>query len=81
MTDQSFLRIKLTADGRAPFTAMFEPSGMTYELAGEEFMFADVIDPFGRELEIVNWPGGISVWAPGAVITRDADGNELDRLN
>ena len=26
---EPFLRIKLTADGDAPFTVMFEPSGMT----------------------------------------------------
>ncbi len=75
------MRIKLTADGDAPFTAMFEPSGMTYHLAAGEFMFADVLSQFTSELEIVNWQGGISVWAPGAVITRDADGRELDRLN
>lgn len=81
MTDEPFIRIKLTADGQAPFAAMFEPSGMAYELAGNEFMFADVVEPIGHDLEIVNWPGGISVWAPGAVITRDADGNELHRLN
>jgi hypothetical protein len=78
---ERFMRIRLTADDAAPFTVMFEPSGMTYQLAGGEGMFADVLDPFSSELEVVNWAGGISVWAPGAVITRDAEGNELDRLN
>ena len=78
---QPFMRIKLTADGNAPFTVMFEPSGMTYELAAGEGMFADVIEPFTRELEVVNWQGGISIWAPGAVVTRDADGRELDPPN
>lgn len=78
---EPFLRIKLTADGDAPFTVMFEPSGMTYELDAGQFMRADAVDPFSNEIEIVNWRGGISVWAPGAVITRDAEGGELDRLN
>ena len=61
MNAKLFLRIKVTADVDAPFTAMFEPHG--------------------DELEIVNWQGGTSVWAPGRVVTLDADGNELHRLN
>lgn len=59
-----FTRIMLTADGDAPFTAMFEPSGMTYQLAAGEFMFADVLSQFTSELEIVNWQGGFSIWVP-----------------
>lgn len=78
---EPFLRIKLTADGDAPFTVMFEPSGMTYDLGGGQYMLADVVDPFSNELEIANWHGGVSIWAPGPVITRDADGKELHRLN
>lgn len=78
---ERLLRIKLTADGDAPFTVMFEPSGMTYDLGGGQFMLADVVDPYANDLEIVHWQGGVSVWAPGAVITRDADGEELHRLN
>lgn len=78
---EPFLRIKLTAEGTAPFTVMFEPSGMTYDLDGGQHMLADVVDPFGIELELANWRGGVSIWAPGRVITRDADGAELDRLN
>jgi hypothetical protein len=81
VTDQPFIRIKLTADGQARFTAMFEPSGATYQLAGDEHMFADVVEPFSSELEIVNWLGGISRLGPRTVITRDADGSELHRLN
>lgn len=81
MTPETFLRIKLTADEEAPFTAMFEPSGMTYELGPGEAMYADVLGQFTSELEIVNWRGGMSIWAPGAVITRDAEGKELHRLN
>lgn len=78
---QPFMRIKLTADSDAPFTVMFEPSGMAYQLDGGEFMFADVVGRSTDELEIVNWLGGVSVWAPGAVITRDAEGKEVHRLN
>jgi len=83
MTSESeaFLRIKLTADDGAPFTVKFEPSGMTYDLDGGGFMFAYVVDPFSNEFELENWQGGVSIWAPGAVITRDADGRELHRLN
>ncbi|AUN42423.1 hypothetical protein ASU32_22360 [Tsukamurella tyrosinosolvens] len=78
---EPFLRIKLMADGDAPFTVMFEPSGMTYDFSGGQFMVADVVEPRGNELEIAHWQGGVSVWAPGGVITRDADGQELHRLN
>ncbi|CAM3583725.1 hypothetical protein ACXYTP_04035 [Tsukamurella ocularis] len=78
---EAFLRIKLTADDGAPFTVMFEPSGMTYDLDGGGFMFADVVDPFSNVFELVNWQGGVSIWASGVVITRDADGKELHRLN
>ena len=75
------LTIKLVADAGAPFVVMFEPSGMTYDLAGGEYMYAEVVDSSEHQLEIVNWFGGISVWASGALITLDADGNELHRLN
>jgi hypothetical protein len=78
---ERFIRIKLRADDSAPFTAMFEPSGMTYQLDGGAVMFADVFDPFSSEVEIVHWDGGISIWAPGPIITRDSDENELHRLN
>lgn len=74
-------RIKITASEDGPFTAMFEPSGMTYELNASEFMFAEVPDPQWNEMEIVHWDGGISIWAPGPVITRDANGTELNQLN
>ncbi|WP_083448679.1 hypothetical protein [Actinoplanes rectilineatus] len=75
------LRIKLTADGDAPFTVMFEPLGMTYELGGGEHMFAEVQSMEMAEMEIVHWKGGVSVWPPGPVRTFDADGNLLDELH
>jgi hypothetical protein len=78
---EPWLSIEVSADTDAPFTAMFEPSGMTYELRGDDRMFADVHVPNGHVLRIVNWQGGISVWAPGEVVTRDAEGVELHRLN
>lgn len=81
MTEKPWLRIELLADEQAPFTAMFEPSGMTYDLGPGERMYAEVATPHTTDLVIESWKGGISVWAPGAVITRDADGNELHRLN
>ena len=80
MTDP-WLRIEVEADDDAPFTAMFEPTGMTYDLAGGERMFADVSQENARIIRIVNWSGGISIWAPGPVITRDSQGVELHRLN
>jgi hypothetical protein len=75
------LRIKLTADGGAPFTVMFEPSGMTYQLAGSEYMTAEVSEFHSEEIEIVYWNGGISVWAPGSVATFDSNGVKLHDLN
>jgi hypothetical protein len=75
------LRIKITADDAAPFIVMFEPSGMTYELGGSAFMFADIPQVEVEEMEIEHWPGGISIWAPGAVTTLDSDGNELHQLH
>lgn len=44
-------------------------------------MFAGVLAPDTNEFVIENWKGGISMWAPGGVITRSADGTELNRLN
>lgn len=81
MTKKPWLRIELSAASDAPFTVMFEPSGMSYELGPAEKMFADVLAPHTNEFVIENWNGGISVWAPGGVITRSADGTELHRLN
>jgi hypothetical protein len=60
---------------------MFEPSGMTYDLEPSDSMFADVENPHTNEFVIEYWPGGISVWAPGGVVTRRSDGTELHRLN
>jgi hypothetical protein len=80
MPDQH-LRIKITADGEVDFTVMFEPSGMTYALRRSEHMFADIPTIDVAEMEIVCWKGGISIWAPGAVITLDSSGTELHRLN
>ncbi len=74
-------RIKVIASESGSFTVMFEPSGMTYELKASEFMFAEVPAPQWNEMEIVHWGGGISIWAPGSIITRDANGDELHRLN
>ena len=76
-----WLRIEVVADGDAPFIAMFEPTGMTYSLAGGERMFADVYEVVNAEIVIANIKGGISISAPGPVVTRDTDGNELHRLN
>jgi hypothetical protein len=75
------LTIKITADERIDTTVMFEPSGMTYELKGSGFMYADVPKPDRDEIEVVVWPGGISIWTPGSVVTRDSTGHELHRLN
>ena len=76
----AWLRIELEADDDAPFVAMFEPTGVTYNLAGGERMYADITKKEMAELRIVNWKGGVSVWAPGPVVTRDSHGNELHQL-
>ena len=83
-----WLRIEILADEGAPFIAMFEPTGMTYNLDGGERMFADVSgvalleeDSSVPVFRVVNWKGGISIWAPGSVITRDAEGHILHDLN
>lgn len=81
LVTDSRLRIKLTADSEAAFTVMFEPSGMTYDLAGSEYMLAEVSELNSAELEIVYWNGGVSVWAPGPVATFDSSGTKLHDLN
>jgi hypothetical protein len=60
---------------------MFEPSGMTYDLASSEHIMAEVSEPHSEELEIVYWNGGISVRAPGPVATFDSNGVKLHDLN
>jgi hypothetical protein len=77
----SRLRIKVSADEDSSFIIMFEPSGMTYELNESEYMFAEVPAMQFNDMEIAYWNGGISIWAPGSVITFDANGQELHRLN
>lgn len=72
--------IKIKADSSSSFTVMFEPSGMPYELGPSEVMYARIEDFQAREMEIVYWEGGISVWPPGPVITLDSEGNELNQL-
>ena len=68
------MRIHIAADHDAPFTAMFEPEGMTYELAGGERMIADVETTNRKsrvshvlEMSVLQWKGGVSIWAPGVV--------------
>lgn len=78
---EPWLRIRLEANADSPFTAMFEPSGMTYALSGGEQMLADVTARSTDEISIVHWDGGISIWAPGPVTTRDQAGVQLHELN
>jgi hypothetical protein len=59
---------------------MFEPSGMSYHLAPGAVMYSDISDGEPTEMEIIHWNGGISIWPPGPVMTRDADGKELHQL-
>ena len=77
------LRIKIVADDGTRFTAMFEPLGMSYDLEPESHMHAAVAQfrDGENQLEIIQWAGGISIWAPGAVTTYDANGVKLDELN
>jgi hypothetical protein len=78
---EPWLRINILADEDAPFVVMFEPTGMTYDLKAGDKMSADISQLIVAELQIIHWKGGISIWAPGPIITRDVDGNELHRLN
>ncbi|MFD9307742.1 hypothetical protein ACFWCB_34540 [Streptomyces sp. NPDC060048] len=80
MSDAKF-RIKIKAADGSPFTVMFEPTGMTYDLEADQVMFAEVQEDVSTEIEIVYWGDGISVWPQGPVTTYDADGNELHELN
>ncbi|MFI2612516.1 hypothetical protein [Kitasatospora sp. NPDC018619] len=73
-------RIKISADERSSFTVMFEPSGMSYELSPSEVVYANLEGDLAEEIEIFYWPGGISIWPPGQVVIRDAEGRELHRL-
>jgi hypothetical protein len=75
------LRIEVVADHDSPFTVMFEPTGMTYDLAGAQRMFAEVEELVIDEIVIVNIAGGISITASGPVQTRDGDGKILQQLN
>ncbi|WP_433053741.1 hypothetical protein [Dactylosporangium sp. CS-033363] len=75
------LVIKVQAAADAPFTVMFEPTGMSYDLAGGESMTAVVENAADNAIEIFNWNGGISIVPPGNVTTYDAAGNELNFLN
>ena len=76
-----WLRIELAADQDAPLTVMFEPTGMSYEVAAGDRMYADVEQPVDAKMRVINWKGGLTIWAPGPVVTRDAQGIELHRLN
>jgi len=70
VTSLGGLVIKVEADHDAPFTVMFEPTGMTYLLAGGQSMTAMVEDATpDNEVRIVNWVGGVSIWPPGNVVT------------
>jgi hypothetical protein len=60
---------------------MFEPSGMSYDLGPSECMYAEVQSVELDEMEIVYWDGGISVWAPGPILTLDSTGGRLHELN
>ncbi|HCT75308.1 MAG TPA: hypothetical protein DGT23_01675 [Micromonosporaceae bacterium] len=62
MVSDKRLGIKLTADDDVPFTMMFEPSGMAYELGGSEFMYAEIPAAEADVMEIIYWKGGISIW-------------------
>ncbi|WP_327234444.1 hypothetical protein OG349_11040 [Streptomyces sp. NBC_01317] len=73
-------RIKISADERSSLTVMFEPSGMSYELSRSEVIFASLEGDLAEEMEIVYWPGGISIWPPGPVVISDVEGRELHRL-
>ena len=54
---------------------------MSYELGSSEHMYADVESIETSEMEIVYWDGGISIWAPGPIVTFDSAGGRLHELN
>ncbi|TCO45310.1 hypothetical protein EV192_12174 [Actinocrispum wychmicini] len=62
----------------------FEPLGIAFELAVDEFIFLRVEQHVVTSIEIHVWPNGIAVWLPypgdSDYVILDSGGNELNRL-
>ncbi|MFG3002305.1 hypothetical protein [Streptomyces sp. NPDC048340] len=69
-------------DGPARVT--FEPGGIAFELAADEFITLQLDPTLAPSLEINIWPNGISVWLPypgeSDFIVLDSSGREVARL-
>lgn len=69
--------LMVTGNADDPYTLMIEPWGMTYELAGADRIYVDVVVPEGDSPELVAWPGGLSIYVCGRAVTRRATGEVL----
>lgn len=67
----------VTGNAEDPYTLMIEPWGMTYELAGSDSMYVDLVVPDGDCPELVAWPGGLSIYVSNRAATRNASGETL----
>lgn len=74
------LTLRFEAYRDAPFTLQIEPWGATYELAPPEFMYVDLEPDGDAPVELVHWPGGISVMSPERARTRDSSGKVIDEF-
>ncbi|GAA1032668.1 hypothetical protein GCM10009565_79020 [Amycolatopsis albidoflavus] len=58
----------------------FEPTGMCYDLADGEHVSASLDEDQIRALEVIYWPGGVSVSVNGDFAVFDQQGNKLHDL-
>ncbi|MEW1724885.1 hypothetical protein [Streptomyces sp. NPDC093109] len=77
------MKMKLAAtDGPARVT--FEPGGVVFALAAEEFVTLQFDPSLASSVEINIWPNGISVWLPypgqSDYVILDSDDHEVARL-
>ncbi|WP_433404053.1 hypothetical protein [Streptomyces sp. CA-146814] len=70
------------ADGPARVT--FEPGGVAFTLAAEEFITLRLDPVLAPSVEITAWSNGISVWLPypgeSDYVILDSNGHEVARL-
>ncbi|MET9974714.1 hypothetical protein ACFYOI_17870 [Streptomyces microflavus] len=77
------MKMKLAAtDGPARVT--FEPGGVVFMLAAEEFITLQLDPSLAPSVEINIWPNGIAVWLPypgeSDYIVLDSSNREMTRL-
>ncbi|MEU1984540.1 hypothetical protein [Nocardia sp. NPDC019395] len=80
MTMGERFELRIEANDDAPFTAMFEPLGMTIDIAAGDWITVKLDCEKLEELRIFNWNGGISIEIPTMGTAYDKSGNEISRL-